>query len=66
MFGMFLGPGVYPLDIFLRLLSNIFLEKLSDIVELLRPCFSMMNMSWSCHGYLRTTHWHVVGWSAGL
>ena len=64
-FGMLLGPGVFPLASFLRLLSNTSREKFSDILELWGPLFSMMNPSWSCHGYLRTAHWHIVGWSVG-
>ena len=44
-FGMLSGPGVLPLASFFRQLSNTSRVKVSDILKLWGPLFSIMNPS---------------------
>ena len=52
-FEMLSGPKVVPLANYFRLLSNTYRVKFYDILVLWGPRFSMINPSWSSHGYLQ-------------
>ena len=60
------SPRVFPLAIFLRLLSKHFRGEVLRYCGVVRAYFSMMNMPWLCHGYLRIVALICCGMICGV
>jgi len=59
------GPGVLPLDRFLRQVSYVVLENIWVSVAFMVVLFSSLRPSLTCHGYCLIAHMHSGGWSVG-
>lgn len=59
------GPGVFPLERFLRHVSYRALVSSEASRKQGEVLFSRMKPSLVCHGYCRIAHIHSMGWSVG-
>ena len=59
--GMLLRPSVFPLAIFLRLLSKTSFVEILDKVACWGPLASRMRPSGLCQEYFEIIQWHIEG-----